>query len=302
MTREALQHGAMNLAQGFPDFPAPEAIKQAAIRAIEADVNQYAITWGARDFRQALARKTRWYLGLEIDPEREVTVTCGSTEGMIATLMATVDPGDEVIVFEPFYENYGRTRSSPVRAPCTCRCTRPTGASTRTSCAPPSERTRAIILCNPTTRWGRSSRARRWRRSPTSASSTTCSASPTRSTSTSSTTRRRHPGGHVCMAQLDGDAGAHGGGQLDVQDLLGDRVAGGVLHRAAGPHRRHPQGARLPHRRRAAPLQAAGAFASRCRRSTTRRCARSTRPGSTSSSPRWSGPASASRAPRARTT
>jgi len=106
MTREALTHGAINLAQGFPDFAAPDAIKQAAVRAIEADVNQYAITWGARDFRQAIARKTRWYLGLDIDPETEITVTCGSTEGMIATMLATVDPGDEVVIFEPFYENY----------------------------------------------------------------------------------------------------------------------------------------------------------------------------------------------------
>src|ERR1041384_4458312 len=95
MTREALKHGAVNLSQGFPDFPAPEEIKQAAVAAIAADVNQYAITWGARDFRQAIAEKTRWYLGLEIEPETEITVTCGSTEGMIAAMMATVDPGEE---------------------------------------------------------------------------------------------------------------------------------------------------------------------------------------------------------------
>src|SRR5205807_7523050 len=80
MTREALKHGAVNLSQGFPDFPAPEEIKRAAIEAINADVNQYAITWGARDFRLGVAEKTRWYLGLEIDPETEITVTCGSTE------------------------------------------------------------------------------------------------------------------------------------------------------------------------------------------------------------------------------
>ncbi|HWK89832.1 MAG TPA: aminotransferase class I/II-fold pyridoxal phosphate-dependent enzyme, partial [Longimicrobium sp.] len=79
MTRQAMAHGAVNLAQGFPDFAAPEAIKRAAMDAIAADVNQYAITWGARDFRQALAKKTAWHLGLDIDPEREVTVTCGST-------------------------------------------------------------------------------------------------------------------------------------------------------------------------------------------------------------------------------
>ncbi len=125
MTREALKHGAVNLSQGFPDFPAPEAIKRAAAEAIARDVNQYAITWGARDFREAIAEKTLWHLGLDVDPEREITVTCGSTEGMIATMMATVDPGEEVIIFEPFYENYApdtilsdaRPRYVPLRAP-----------------------------------------------------------------------------------------------------------------------------------------------------------------------------------------
>ncbi|MBO0719976.1 MAG: aminotransferase class I/II-fold pyridoxal phosphate-dependent enzyme [Blastocatellia bacterium] len=107
MTRQAVLHGAINLSQGFPDFPAPADIKQAAIEAIEADINQYAITWGAKRFRDAIAAKTKWHLGLEVDPDREIVVTCGSTEAMIATMLAVIDPGDEVIVFEPFYENYG---------------------------------------------------------------------------------------------------------------------------------------------------------------------------------------------------
>src|SRR6266446_3555500 len=125
MTREAMKYGAVNLSQGFPDFPAPDDIKRVAMQAIADDVNQYAITWGAKDFREAIARKTKWYLGFEIDPEAEITVTCGSTEGMIAAMMATVDPGEEVIVFEPFYENYApdailsdaRPRYVPLRAP-----------------------------------------------------------------------------------------------------------------------------------------------------------------------------------------
>jgi aspartate/methionine/tyrosine aminotransferase len=107
MTRLAFQYDAINLAQGFPDFPCPSELKQAACEAIEEDINQYAITWGDRAFRHALAEKVRWYLGLEIDPERQITVTCGSTEAMAAVMLATVDPGDEVIVFEPYYENYG---------------------------------------------------------------------------------------------------------------------------------------------------------------------------------------------------
>jgi aminotransferase len=107
MTRQALQHGAVNLSQGFPDFAAPDELKQAACDAIHADINQYAITWGAKRFRDAIAAKTKWHLGLDVDPDREIVVTCGSTEAMIATMLATVDPGEEVILFEPYYENYG---------------------------------------------------------------------------------------------------------------------------------------------------------------------------------------------------
>ena len=107
MTRLALQHGAINLSQGFPDFSAPEILKKAAADAIFADVNQYAITWGAKKFRDALVEKTRRFIGIDVDPEREITVCCGSTEGMIDVLLAIINPGDEVIVFEPFYENYG---------------------------------------------------------------------------------------------------------------------------------------------------------------------------------------------------
>jgi L-glutamine---4-(methylsulfanyl)-2-oxobutanoate aminotransferase len=107
MTRQAQRHGAVNLAQGMPDFPAPAEIKEAACRAITGDINQYAVTWGAKAFRDAIAARTKSYLGLDVDPEREVTVTCGSTEAMIATLLAVINPGDEIIIFEPFYENYG---------------------------------------------------------------------------------------------------------------------------------------------------------------------------------------------------
>ena len=99
--------GAINLAQGFPDFPAPAILKQAAADAIAADINQYAITWGAKPFRDAVVAKYQRTYGMEFDPEREITVCCGATEGMIASLMAVLDPGDEVILFEPFYENYG---------------------------------------------------------------------------------------------------------------------------------------------------------------------------------------------------
>ncbi len=107
MTRLALAHGAVNLAQGFPDFAAPEEIKRAAQEAIAADINQYAITWGAKRLRDAIAEKFGRTQGVKIDPEREITVCCGSTEAMMSAMMAIINPGDEVVVFEPFYENYG---------------------------------------------------------------------------------------------------------------------------------------------------------------------------------------------------
>ncbi len=106
MTRLALQHGAVNLAQGFPDFPAPPEVKAAAQQAIADDINQYPITWGAKPFRDAIAEYYRRFYGLDLDPEREITVCCGATEGMIAAMLALLNPGDEVVVFEPFYENY----------------------------------------------------------------------------------------------------------------------------------------------------------------------------------------------------
>lgn len=150
MTREALKYGAVNLSQGFPDFPAPDDIKHRAMDAIDNDVNQYAITWGAKDFRDAIAKKTQWYLGLEINPETEITVTCGSTEGMIAAMMATVDPGEEVIVFEPFYENYApdailsdaKPRYVPLRPPEWTFDPQELRAAF-------NQKTKAIIVCNP---------------------------------------------------------------------------------------------------------------------------------------------------------
>jgi L-glutamine---4-(methylsulfanyl)-2-oxobutanoate aminotransferase len=107
MTRLSLQHNAINLAQGFPDFPCPEELKTAACDAVNSDVNQYAITWGAQDLRNALAARVKKYNGMNFDPEKGITVTCGSTEAMMASMLAVIQPGDEVIVPEPFYENYG---------------------------------------------------------------------------------------------------------------------------------------------------------------------------------------------------
>ena len=107
MTRQAMLYGAVNLAQGFPDFPAPAEIKRAAQEAVASDVNQYAITWGAKNLRNAIARQMKVWQNIDVDPEKEITVCCGSTEAMISTLLAVCNAGDEVVIFEPFYENYG---------------------------------------------------------------------------------------------------------------------------------------------------------------------------------------------------
>ena len=107
MTRLAIGYDAINLAQGFPDFGAPDELKEAAISAIRADHNQYAITWGAQELRDAIAKRAQEFNNIRVDPNSEVTVTCGATEAMMASMLALINPGDEAIIFEPFYENYG---------------------------------------------------------------------------------------------------------------------------------------------------------------------------------------------------
>jgi aminotransferase len=150
MSIEAAKHGAVNLAQGMPDFPAPSEIKAAACHAIQSDINQYAITWGARDLRHAIAEHAAWHLGLDVDPEGEITVTCGSTEAMLVALLALINPGDEVILSQPFYENYwpdcvlaGATpRFVPVRPPGWTFDPDELAAAF-------NARTKAMVLCNP---------------------------------------------------------------------------------------------------------------------------------------------------------
>ena len=150
MSMEARAHGAVNLAQGMPDFPAPAEIKEAACLAIQGDHNQYAITWGAADLRRAIAEHASWHLGLAVDPETEITVTCGSTEAMLVALLAIINPGDEVILTQPFYENYlpdcilaGATpRFVPLRPPSWTFDLDELAAAF-------NNRSKAIILCNP---------------------------------------------------------------------------------------------------------------------------------------------------------
>jgi L-glutamine---4-(methylsulfanyl)-2-oxobutanoate aminotransferase len=150
MTRLALEYDAINLAQGFPDFPAPEPVKQAAIAAIEADINQYPITWGQQSIRHALAEKYRRWYGMSVDPEREICVTCGATEAMIAAMTGCLDPGQEVIVFEPFYENYGADAIIAGANPRYVTLHEPDWALDETELAAAfSNRTRAIVINDP---------------------------------------------------------------------------------------------------------------------------------------------------------
>ncbi len=150
MTRLAAEHGAINLSQGYPDFPAPDVLKKAAADAVFGDVNQYAITWGAKNFRDALAAKTKRFIGIDIDPETEITVACGATEAMMDVLMAVINPGDEVIVFEPFYENYGPDTVISGATPRYVRLNYPDWTFDETELESRfNERTKAIIINTP---------------------------------------------------------------------------------------------------------------------------------------------------------
>jgi len=156
MTRISLKYGALNLSQGFPDFEPPKEITDRLAEIAGGGPHQYSITWGAKNFREALAEKQSKLMGFKIDPEKEIVVTCGSTEAMIAAVMAVANPGDKVIVFSPFYENYGADAilcgAEPIYVPL----------------VPPSfkfdadaleaafkQKPKALILCNPSNPSGR---------------------------------------------------------------------------------------------------------------------------------------------------
>ena len=155
MTRLANEHGAINLSQGFPNFPCPDILKEAAARAIREDVNQYAITWGAARLRNALAAKYQEWYGMTVDPVTQVTVTCGATEAMASALLGIINPGDEVIVFEPFYENYGPDAilcgANPVFVPMPADGPIDLDRLAKAFTA----KTRAIIVCTPNNPTGR---------------------------------------------------------------------------------------------------------------------------------------------------
>ncbi len=156
MTRVANEHGAVNLSQGFPDFDPPPELTAALEDAARRGPHQYAVTWGAPNFRRALAAKHARFSGLDVDPEREIVVTCGGTEAMMAAMLAVCNPGDEVVVFSPFYENYAAdailSGARPVYVPLRPPDFRFDPGELRRACR---RRPKALILCNPANPTGR---------------------------------------------------------------------------------------------------------------------------------------------------
>jgi aspartate/methionine/tyrosine aminotransferase len=156
MTRIALKHGAVNLSQGFPDFDPPIELKEALKHVADGSIHQYAITWGATNFREALARKQSKFMGMEINPETQIVVTCGSTEAMIASMLTVTNPGDKVIVFSPFYENYGADAILSGAEPIFVPLNPPDfGFSVDELEAAFKQHPKALILCNPSNPTGK---------------------------------------------------------------------------------------------------------------------------------------------------
>lgn len=156
MTRLALEHGALNLSQGFPDFDPPKALLEAAHEALNGPYHQYAITWGAQNLREALARQLTQKLGRDICPQTNLVVTCGSTEAMLASLLSLVNPGDKVVVFSPFYENYGADTILSGALPIYVELEPPHWDFSRKALrAALAQGAKAIIVCNPSNPTGK---------------------------------------------------------------------------------------------------------------------------------------------------
>ena len=239
MTRLAQLHGAVNLAQGFPDFPAPSIIKDAAAAAIRDDINQYAVTWGAKPLRDAIAKSWTRRYGQSVDPDTQVTVCCGSTEAMIATMLAIVDPGDEVVVFEPFYENYGPDAILSGAQPRYVRLHEPDWHIDPSELAEAfNDRTRAVIINTPNNPTGKVFTIRRAAAHRESVPSVGRHCHHRRNL-------RAHPV-RRSPARADGDArghgGSHGDDQQPVEDVQRHGLAGGLDDLAAGAFGRHPEG------------------------------------------------------------
>jgi aspartate/methionine/tyrosine aminotransferase len=242
MTRIANQYGAINLSQGFPDFDPPAELLAAAHEVIDKGPHQYAVTWGSHAFRQALARKQSHFMGLELDPEQHLVVTCGSTEAMIAALLTVCEPGDKVIVFSPFYENYGADSILSGAEPLFVQLKPPAFTFDEAELeAAFAQGAKALILCNPSNPCGK----------VFSLEELQIIARLAERYDTFVITDEVYehivypPHQHHYFATLPGIA---------LQDLLHHRLALGLCHSPERGDRRHSQGPRLSHRRRRRPL------------------------------------------------
>lgn len=157
MTRISNQYGAINLSQGFPDFDPPKEITDRLKKIADSGPHQYALTWGAQNFREALAKKQEHFYGMKVDPDKELVVTCGSTEAMMAAMMSVCNPGDEVVIFSPFYENYGADTILSGAEPIYVPLIPPTFSfdADRLEAAMKRDKVKALILCNPSNPCGK---------------------------------------------------------------------------------------------------------------------------------------------------
>ncbi len=264
MTRLNQLHGGVNLSQGFPDFPAPAVVKDAACAAIQADVNQYAVTWGTRALREAIAREFTRRYGVPVVADEQVTVCCGATEAMMATMMAIIDPGDEVVIFEPFYENYGPDAILSGATPRYVTLHEPTAGDWTFDpdelAAAFNDKTKAIILNTPNNPTGKV-----FTRDELETIAALC-----RKWDVDRDLRRDLRAHHLrrprarADRQHRRDGRSDGDDQQPVEDLQRDRLARRLDDLAAVADRRDPQGARLSDGRRG--RAAAGSRRRRARR------------------------------------
>jgi len=250
MTRMCVtQHGAdcLNLAQGFPDFSAPADLKEAAVDAIRADFNQYATTWGAKVMRDAIAKKTQHFRGIEVDTETEITVCCGVTEAMLSTVLALVDPGDEVIIFEPFYENYGPdcilSGATPVAVPLVPPDWHFDPEQLRRTF---NARTRAIVINTPHNPTGKV-----YSRNELEYIASLCQEFDVLAVTDEIYEHLVYRGEHVSLATIDGMRERTRHHQRPLENVQRDRLAPRLYHRPAIHDAGHPEGARLRDRGRA---------------------------------------------------
>ena len=247
MTRISNQYGAVNLSQGFPDFEPPKEILERLAQVTKEDFHQYATTWGSQNFRDAVAAKQKHFMGYDIDPNSEIVVTCGSTEAMMAAMLSVTNPGDKVIVFSPFYENYGAdailSGAEPIYVPLV-----PPEYSFDADVLEAAFRQhpKALILCNPSNPCGKVFTREELQ--------IIADLAEKYDTYVITDEVYEHilyaPNRHVYFSHPPGHEKAHDMLFFAFQDLLHHRLAPGLRYCSSGDHRPREEGSRLPDCRR----------------------------------------------------